>query len=206
MKRIAVMVSGSGSNLQSLIDACKGGEIDGQIVAVVSSKAGVYALERAEDAGIKGYVFEKKNYPSPEIMYGEITALFKSLQVDLIVLAGYLGILTANIINEYKNKIINIHPSLIPSFCGNGYYGIKVHQAVIDYGCKVSGATVHFVDEGTDTGSIILQKAVRVFQNDTPEKLQKRVLKSEHKLLVSAVKLFCEGKIMLRGGKALISK
>lgn len=158
MKRIAVMVSGSGSNLQSLIDACKGGEIDGQIVAVVSSKAGVYALERAEDAGIKGYVFEKKNYPSPEIMYGEITALFKSLQVDLIVLAGYLGILTANIINEYKNKIINIHPSLIPSFCGNGYYGIKVHQAVIDYGCKVSGATVHFVDEGTDTGSIILQK------------------------------------------------
>lgn len=206
MKRIAVMVSGSGSNLQSLIDACVSGEIAGRIVAVVSSKPGVYALERAKNAGIPTYVFGKKNYPSPETMYGEITALFKSLQIDLIVLAGYLGILTANIINEYKNKIINIHPSLIPSFCGDGYYGIKVHRAAIDYGCKVSGATVHFVDEGTDTGPIILQKAVRVLQNDTPEKLQKRVLKTEHKLLAEAVKLFCEDKIIYSGSKTLIKK
>jgi phosphoribosylglycinamide formyltransferase-1 len=200
------MVSGSGSNLQSLIDACVSGEIAGRIVAVVSSKPGVYALERAKNAGIPTYVFGKKNYPSPETMYGEITALFKSLQIDLIVLAGYLGILTANIINEYKNKIINIHPSLIPSFCGDGYYGIKVHRAAIDYGCKVSGATVHFVDEGTDTGPIILQKAVRVLQNDTPEKLQKRVLKTEHKLLAEAVKLFCEDKIIYSGSKTLIKK
>ena len=206
MKNIAVFVSGSGSNLQAVIDACNNKTVNGKITAVISSKQGVYALKRAEEAGIDSYVFEKKSYDSADVMFGEILKLLRSKNIDLIVLAGYLSILPPSVIAEYKNRIINIHPSLIPSFCGNGFYGLKVHKAVLDYGCKVSGATVHFVDEGTDTGAVILQKAVKVFDGDTPEKLQKRVLKEEHKLLVSAVKLFCEDKIKVVNNKAVIIK
>lgn len=199
MKRIAVFVSGGGSNLQAIIDGCKNGYITGKIAAVISSKKGVFASMRAKEANIPFYVFEKNSYQNIEKMYEEITALLKEHKIDLIVLAGYMSILSSNIIKEYTNKIINIHPSLIPSFCGKGYYGLKVHQAVIDYGCKVTGATVHFVDEGTDTGAIIIQEAVKVKPNDTAENLQKRVLKTEHKLLPLAVKLYCENKLDIKG-------
>ena len=198
MKRIAVFVSGGGSNLQSLINACKKGEINGKIVAVISSKQSAYALKRAKRADIAGYVYEKSKYPDTESMFGDISRLLNTLKIDLIVLAGYMLVLSPNIIKQYENRIINIHPSLIPAFCGKGFYGLRVHQAVLDYGCKVTGATVHFVDEGTDTGAIILQKVVAVKENDTPEILQKRVLKTEHRLLPIAVKLYCNDCIKVK--------
>lgn len=206
MKKIAVFVSGGGSNLQSLINACKKGEINGKITAVISSKQSAYALKRAEKAGLPCYVFQKDKYPAIEDMFTEITSLLTELNIDLIVLAGYMSILAPNIISKFANKIINIHPSLIPSFCGKGFYGLKVHEAVLSYGCKITGATVHFVDEGTDTGAIILQKAVPVKDGDTAEQLQKRVLKTEHKLLPFAVSLYCNDKINLNGRITTISK
>jgi len=199
MKRIAVFVSGGGSNLQALLEGCESGYIKGKITAVISSKQGVYALERAKNYNVPCYVFDKNKYADLDLMYKEISSLLKKQSIDLIVLAGYMSILNADIVKQYANRIINIHPSLIPSFCGKGYYGLKVHQAVLSYGCKVTGATVHFVDEGTDTGAIILQQAVNVEQGDTAEVLQKRVLITEHKLLPQAVKLFCDGNIKLCG-------
>ena len=189
MKNIAVFVSGGGSNLQSIIDGCAGGCIKGKIRAVISSKEGVYALERAKAAEIPHYVFQKKDYQNADALYGDILKLLESLETDIIVLAGYLSILNGEIVRRFKNRIINVHPSLIPSFCGMGYYGIKVHEAVLAYGCKVTGATVHFVDEGADTGPIILQEAVEVKEDDTPQSLQHRVLEVEHRLLPRAVKL-----------------
>lgn len=199
MKRIAVFVSGGGSNLQALLDNCKNEYIKGKICAVISSKKDVFALERAKKFNVPCFVFEKKKYQNIDLMYYEIIKLLKENNIDLIVLAGFLSILNSAIVKEFKNKIINIHPSLIPSFCGMGYYGLKVHQGVLDYGCKVTGATVHFVDEGADTGAIILQETVKVEKNDTAESLQKRVLQTEHKLLPEAVKLFCEDKIKITG-------
>ena len=197
MKNIAVFVSGSGSNLQNLIDACEGGEINGKICLVISSKADVFALIRAKNCGIETCVFDKKSFKNLPLMYEEIIKLLKNKNIDLICLAGYMTLLTENIISEFRNKIINVHPSLIPSFCGMGYYGLKVHEAVINYGAKVSGATVHFVDEGADTGAIILQESIDVLDDDTPENLQKRVLAIEHKLYKRAVKLFCDDKLKI---------
>lgn len=183
--RIAVLVSGGGTNLQALIDAQARGEIPhGEIVLVVASKPGVYALERAEKAGIAAAVVSKDE---PALM-----ALLEQEGIELIVLAGYLSILSENFTRTYANRIINIHPSLIPSFCGKGYYGLRVHQAALDYGVKLTGATVHFVNEVPDGGKIILQKAVAIQEGDTPEVLQKRVMEeAEWKLLPEATELVC---------------
>jgi len=188
LKRLAVFVSGSGSNLQALIDAIQDGSIkNGVIKLVIASSPNAYALERAKQAGIDTLVFEKSTYPSLFDMFEEIIKVLQEKSIDYIVLAGYLTILTPNIIAAYRNKIINIHPSLIPSHCGNGFYGLKVHQAVIAAREKVTGATVHFVDEGTDTGAIIMQQQVQVMEDDTAERLQARVLLTEHQLLPKAI-------------------
>lgn len=199
MKNIAVFVSGSGSNLQNLIDACENGEINGKIRLVISSKADAYSLERAKKHNIESVVFDKNAYGNLETMYEEIISLLNKKVIDLILLAGYMLILTKNIISKFENRIINVHPSLIPAFCGKGYYGLNVHKAVLEYGAKITGATVHFVDEGADTGAIILQEALEVLPDDTPESLQKRVLKIEHRIYKKAVKLFCEDKLMTDG-------
>lgn len=197
MLNIGVLVSGGGTNLQALIDACKNGVIkSGKIVTVVSSKAGAYALTRAKDNGINSAVFSKRDFDSKDALDEAIANHMQENGVDLIVMAGYLSIVGDKLLNVYKNRIINIHPSLIPSFCGDGFYGLKVHQAALDYGVKVTGATVHFVNEVTDGGKIILQKAVYINEDDTAETLQKRVMEeAEWKILPEAVELICSGKI-----------
>lgn len=197
MKKIGVLVSGGGTNLQALIDAQKSGIIkNGEIVTVISDKADAYALERAKSNNIDAKVILKKDYPSREDFGNALCAYLKEKQADLVVLAGFLSILSGEFLSEYKDKIINVHPSLIPSFCGDGFYGLKVHKAALDYGVKVTGATVHFVNEVTDGGKIILQKAVEIKDGDTPEILQKRVMEeAEWKILPEAVELFCTGKI-----------
>ncbi len=197
MLNIGVLVSGGGTNLQALIDACKSGVIkSGKIVTVVSSKAGVYALTRAEENGIPSAVFSKKDYESKDALDAAIAEHMKACGVDLIVMAGYLSIVGDKLLRAYENRIINIHPSLIPSFCGDGFYGLKVHQAALDYGVKVTGATVHFVNEVTDGGKIILQKAVYINSDDTAETLQKRVMEeAEWKILPEAVELICSNKL-----------
>ena len=196
MKKIAVLVSGGGTNLQALINAWQNKEITGgEIALVVSSVQGAGALERAQKAGIKTITIEKKTLDNASFD----NALTKNLnenKIDLVVLAGFLCILGPVLLNTYKDKIINVHPSLIPSFCGKGFYGLKVHKAALDYGVKVTGATVHFVNEVVDGGKIILQKAVDVMPNDTPEALQKRVMEqAEWIILPKAVALFCKGEI-----------
>jgi len=192
MKKIAVFASGSGSDFQSVIDGIKSGYIENGVIDIlIASKPDIYAIRRAEDNGIDYRVFSKHDYQSLEKMYEEIIALLKERGIDLIVLAGYLTILTMNIVKAFERKIINIHPSLIPKYCGAGYYGMKVHEAVLKGHETESGATVHYVDEGTDTGDIILQRKVPVYSDDTPETLQKRVLELEHILLPEAVKLIC---------------
>ena len=192
-KKIAVFVSGGGSDMQSVIDAIENGSLNAEISVVIAGKEGIYAIERAKKHGLEVRVFQKKNYAVLDDMYAEIVALLKSLGVEYIVLAGYLTILTPNIVRAYERKIINIHPSLIPKFCGNGFYGMRVHRAVIEAGEKKSGATVHYVDEGTDTGEIIAQAEVEVRDCDTPETLQARVLEAEHVLLPrTLIKLFNE--------------
>lgn len=197
MKRIAVLVSGGGTNLQALLDAEQSGVIkSGKIVAVVASKPGVYALERAKKAGVASTVISRKEFDSADAFNHALCAYMQSMQIDLIVLAGYLSIVGGELLSAYQNRIINIHPSLIPSFCGDGFYGLRVHQAALDYGVKVTGATVHFVNEITDGGKIILQKAVEVQDGDTAETLQKRVMEeAEWKILPQAVELFCSGKL-----------
>lgn len=204
MLNIGVLVSGGGSNLKALMDKINDGYIDGKIAIVISDRRGAYGIERAESAGIPSLVLDKKTMSHEELNIKIFDAL-KSYDVDLVVLAGYLSILSEKIIAEYRNAIINIHPSLIPSFCGPGYYGLKVHRSVIEYGARVSGCTVHFVDEGTDTGPIILQKAVEVMEDDTPETLQKRILEFEHKLLPEAVRLFCLGGVQIDGRKVKLT-
>jgi len=186
-KKIAVFVSGSGSDLQSIIDAIKAKEVSAKIVRVIASKDGIFAIERAKTNGIPVSVFKKADYIDASAMFEEIIKTLKKDRVKLIVLAGYLTILTPNIVRAYPRSIINIHPSLIPAYCGDGFYGMKVHEAVIKNKEKLSGATVHFVDEGTDTGDIILQESVEVFEDDTAETLQKRVLELEHKILPIAL-------------------
>ena len=188
--RIGVLVSGGGTNLQALIDAQDKVIRDGEIVVVISNKAGAYALERAAKAGIPGRTVLKKECGSQAAFEQAIQDILSEYQVDLIVLAGFLSILSADFTNAYPKRIINVHPSLIPSFCGAGFYGLRVHQAALDYGVKVTGATVHFVNEVPDGGEIILQKAVAIRKNDTPEKLQLRVMRqAEWKILPRAVQL-----------------
>ena len=186
MVKIAVLISGSGSNLQSLIDNVRNGYINGEIKLVVLSSPSAYGLQRANDAGIKGLCIKDQN---------ELLKTLKDENIDLIVLAGYLAIVSSEIIHEYHNRIINIHPSLIPSFCGKGFYGLHVHKAAMKRGVKVSGATVHFVSEEVDGGPIILQESIDVSDCDTPEMMQKKVLTIEHKILPKAVKLYCDNKL-----------
>lgn len=175
--RIAVFVSGGGTNLQALLDAEKSGIIkSGEIALVLSSKAGVFALERAEKAGVKSVVCEKKNFSSQSEFEDKIKQVLKEENIDFIVLAGFMSILSEDFTKAYPERIINVHPSLIPSFCGKGFYGLKVHEAALSYGVKVTGATVHFVNEIPDGGRIIMQKAVEIEEGDTPEVLQKRVM------------------------------
>lgn len=201
LKRIAVLVSGGGTNLQALIDAQKRGELkNGEISAVISSKEGAYALERAEAAGIPGYVASRKDYSSSQAYTQALTALLKELEIELVVLAGFLHILTGEIVAAFPNAVLNVHPALIPSVCGAGYYGLRVHEAVLARGVKVTGATVHFVNEEPDGGPIILQKAVEVLPGDTPEALQRRVMEqAEWIILPRAVSLFCQEKLRVEG-------
>ena len=206
MLRVAVMVSGGGTNLQAIIDAVAEGKITNtELVAVISNNEGAYALERAKNAGIQGIVVSPKDYKSRELFNEALVATVDELNVDLIVLAGYLVVIPPAMIDKYENKIINIHPSLIPSFCGTGFYGLKVHEAALERGVKVVGATVHFVDKGTDTGPIILQKAVAVEEGDTPKVLQQRVMEqAEWKLLPSAIDMIANGKVSVVDGKVKI--
>lgn len=198
-KRIAVLVSGGGTNLQAIIDKTREGYIDAEIAVVISNKKDAYALERARTAGIDAVYIDRKQYNSDEHRDYAIMRHLEQRGIDLVVLAGYLGILSKPFVDAYRLRIINVHPSLIPAFCGKGFYGRRVHQAVLDYGAKISGATVHFVDEGIDAGPIILQKAVEVKDDDTADTLAARVLEVEHELLPLAVKLFLEGRLSVYG-------
>ena len=200
---IAVLVSGGGTNLQALIDAQGSGIIkSGKISLVVSNNSSAYALERAKNAGIDTAVVLKKELGSQEAFENKLIEILDNAKTDIIVLAGFMSILSADFTNHYKDRIINVHPSLIPSFCGKGFYGLKVHEAALAYGVKVSGATVHFVNEETDAGPIILQKAVYINDDDTPETLQKRVMEeAEWKIFPEAIKLISEGKIVVEGNK-----
>ena len=201
MKRIAVLVSGGGTNLQALIDAQARGEIlGGSVAAVISSKPGVKALDRAEKAGIPGYVVPRKDFDSNRAMTVALVEKLKELDIDLVVLAGFMHILTEEMVRAWPNAILNVHPALIPSFCGEGFYGLHVHEAALAYGVKVTGATVHFVNEEADGGPIVLQKAVDVLEGDTPELLQKRVMEqAEWKILPQAVSLFCQDRLRVEG-------
>ncbi|MCH5204558.1 MAG: phosphoribosylglycinamide formyltransferase [Oscillospiraceae bacterium] len=206
MKNIVVLVSGGGTNLQALIDAEKRGDIkNGKITCVISSKADAYALERAKNAGIDSVVLERKAYADSKAYSEAILAELQKQNAELVVLAGFMTILDECVTKAYPYRIINVHPALIPSFCGEGFYGLKVHKAALDYGVKISGATVHFVNEKADAGAIILQGTVDVQNGDTPETLQRRIMENvEWKLLPKAVSLFCEDRITIRGGKAYI--
>ncbi len=201
VKRIAVLVSGGGTNLQALIDAQNRGElVNGEIAAVIASKPGAYALERAAKAGIPGYVVARKDYPNNQAMTTALVDKLKRLDIDLVVLAGFMVILTEAMVKAYPNAILNVHPALIPSFCGEGYYGLHVHEKALEYGVKVSGATVHFVSEECDGGPIVLQKAVEVREDDTPETLQRRIMEqAEWVILPQAVSLFCQGRLRAEG-------
>ena len=201
VKRIAVLVSGGGTNLQALIDAQNRGElVNGEIAAVIASKPGAYALERAAKAGIPGYVVARKDYPNNQAMTTALVDKLKRLDIDLVVLAGFMVILTEAMVKAYPNAILNVHPALIPSFCGEGYYGLHVHEKALEYGVKVSGATVHFVSEEGDGGPIVLQKAVEVRADDTPETLQRRIMEqAEWVILPQAVSLFCQGRLRAEG-------
>lgn len=203
--KIGVLISGSGTNLQSLIDNVENGNINGEIAVVISNKENAYGLERAKKHNIIAMYINQKNYDNLDDFNNAILEVLENRQVDLVVLAGYLKILSNKFINDYKNRIINIHPSLIPSFCGKGYYGLKVHEAAIEYGVKLSGATVHLVNEEADNGPIILQEAVEVEYDDTAEILQQKILKIEHKLLPLAVKYFCDGNIEVKDRKVKIN-
>ena len=193
MKRIGVLVSGGGTNLQAILDACESGVIkSGKVVTVVSNKKDVYALERAKNANVEGVVIEKKAFDTIDAFDEALCEHMKSREVDLIVMAGFLCIVGDKLLSEYENRIINIHPSLIPSFCGEGFYGLKVHEAALKYGVKVSGATVHYVTGVVDGGKIIKQKAVYINDDDTPETLQKRIMEeAEWKILPEAIEEIC---------------
>ena len=207
MKKIVVLVSGGGTNLQALIDAQGRGELgEGKITCVIASKQDAYALTRAENAGIKTRVLVRKDYADIASYSAAMRDALIEEQADLVVYAGFMTILDEQVCDEFKNKMINVHPALIPSFCGKGYYGLHVHEEALKKGVKVSGATVHFVTAECDAGPIILQKAVEVLEGDTPETLQKRIMEqAEWKILPLATKLFCDGKITVKDGKTIIS-
>ena len=205
-KRIAVLVSGGGTNLQALIDAQARGELgNGRITAVISTKAGAFALERAAKAGIEGFVLPRKDFESNRAITVALVELLKQLGIDLVVLAGCMTIFTEELVNAYPNAIMNVHPALIPAFCGQGYYGLRVHEEALRYGVKLSGATVHFVSAECDGGPIIAQKSVEVRPDDTPEVLQKRIMEqAEWVLLPQAVKAFCEDRITVEGRTVIL--
>lgn len=196
MVKIGVLISGGGTNLQAVIDGCENKSINGEVKVVISNKEEAYGLERARNHKITAICEKDEN---------KIIEILKENEVELVILAGYLKIVSPKLVNEYRNKIINIHPSLIPAFCGKGYYGEKVHQGVIDYGAKVTGATVHFVDEGADTGPIIMQKTVEVKQDDDAKKLAERVLEVEHEILTKSISMFCENKLTVNGRRVYIN-
>ena len=208
MLKVVVLVSGGGTNLQAIIDSIQKGMVTNtEIVAVISNNKNAYALERAKNAGISAECISPKEFENREAFNEALLAGIKKYEPDLVVLAGFLVILPQALIQEYRNRLLNIHPSLIPSFCGTGYYGLKVHEAVLARGNKVTGATVHFVDEGTDTGPILLQKAVAVKYGDTPEILQKRVMEeAEWELLPKAIDAVANGKVLFEDGKAYIKE
>ena len=205
-KKIAVLVSGGGTNLQALIDAEKRGELGtGKITLVIASKPGVYALERAANAGIEGRVLARKDYDSIAAYSKALADEMTAAGIDLVVLAGFLTIIDEQVYEAFPNRIINVHPALIPSFCGKGFYGLHIHEAALAKGVKVSGATVHIVTPECDAGPIILQKAVEVKQDDTPEILQRRIMEeAEWKILPEAVRLFCEDRITVENNKVYI--
>ena len=208
MLKIAVLVSGGGTNLQAIIDAVGAGTITNtEISLVVSNNKNAFALERAKNAGIPAKCISPKDFDNRELFNEALLAELDQAQVDLIVLAGFLVVIPEQMIKKYRNRIINVHPSLIPSFCGTGYYGLKVHEAALARGVKVSGATVHFVDEGTDTGPIILQKAVEICQGDTPEILQRRFMEQAQWVFVpQAINLIANGKVSVKDNKVVIEK
>lgn len=208
MKNIVVLVSGGGTNLQALIDSEKRGEIKGgKITCVISSKPDAYALERAKKADIPTKVIARKEYPDSISYSKALLEALDSEKADLVVLAGFMTILDECVTKKYAYRIINVHPALIPSFCGEGFYGLKVHEKALEYGVKVSGATIHFVNEKADAGAIILQGTVNVENDDTPEILQRRIMENvEWKLLPKAVSLFCQDKITIKDGKAYVNE
>ena len=205
-KKIAVLVSGGGTNLQALIDAQARGEIgNGEIVLVIASKPDVYALERAKNAGIEGRVIARRDFESIAEYSRALTEAMVEENIDLVVLAGFLTIIDEQVYNAFPNRILNVHPALIPSFCGKGYYGLRVHEAALAKGVKVSGATVHIVTPECDAGPIVLQKAVEVKEGDTPEILQRRIMEeAEWQILPLAVRLFCDGKIIVEDNRVRI--
>ena len=206
MLRVGVLVSGGGTNLQAILDAMDQGRItNAEVAAVISNNPGAYALERARNHGIPAECISPKDFPDRASFNEALVAKVDSYDLDLVVLAGFLVKIPEAMIAKYRNKIINIHPSLIPSFCGKGYYGLKVHEGVLARGVKVTGATVHFVDEGTDTGPIICQKAVCVKQDDTPKVLQQRVMEeAEWQLLPQAIDWIANGRVQIQDGKVFI--
>ena len=206
MLNVVVLVSGGGTNLQAIIDAVESGAVtNAKVTGVISNNKNAYALERAKNHGIQGICISPKEYASREEFNVKFLEAVNALEPELIVLAGFLVVIPPAMIEKYRNRIINIHPSLIPSFCGTGFYGLKVHEAALARGVKVVGATVHFVDEGTDTGPIILQKAVEVQQGDTPEVLQRRVMEqAEWKILPHAIDLIANNKVKVEDGKVRI--
>lgn len=201
--RIGVLASGGGTNLQSIIDSCEREEIDGEVVVVISNVPEASALERARKHGIDAFAFPHKNL-TREQHEADIIECLEQHRVDLVCLAGYLRVLTPLLINKYAGRLMNTHPALLPSFGGVGMHGLNVHKAVLDYGCKVSGCTIHFVTLDVDGGPIILQKSVPVQENDSPEALQERILKEEHKLFLRAIELFAKGKLKLDGRRVRI--
>lgn len=206
MVRAAILVSGGGTNLQALIYAQQRGELGGgEIAAVISTKAGAYALERAAKAGIAGFVLPRKDFENVPAMTAALVKMLRELKIDLVVLAGCMTVFTEELIEAYPNAIMNVHPALIPSFCGTGYYGLRVHEEALKYGVKLSGATVHFVSAECDGGPIIAQKAVEVRHDDTAEALQKRIMEqAEWVLLPQAVALFCQDRITVEGRTVII--
>jgi len=206
MKKVAVLVSGGGTNLQAIIDAKANGIIkNAEISLVISNKASAFALERAKKAGIEAKCISPSAFGARELFNKALIKALDEAEIDLVVLAGFLVIIPEEMVAKYRNRIINIHPSLIPSFCGTGYYGLKVHEKALERGVKLTGATVHFVDEGTDSGPIILQKAVEVKDNDTAESLQLRVMEeAEWKILPEAIELIASGKVKVVDGKTVL--
>lgn len=208
MLKVAVLVSGGGTNLQAILDAVEAGTItNAEISVVISNNPGAYALERARKKGVEAVCISPKDYENREQFHEALLAKLQEEEVDLIVLAGFLVVIPEMLVRAYPNRIINVHPSLIPSFCGTGFYGLKVHEAALSRGVKVTGATVHFVDAGTDTGPIILQKAVEIREGDTPQVLQRRVMEqAEWVILPKAIDLIANGKVTVTDGLAHISQ